>query len=307
MVLLKDVKVHASIFGAATLAVVAGCIGVAVVAAIEELPFGRTVIALVKGITTHAAIAGENGEFLTEAKRRANRVKSLLDELDAADFPNGSPAFAAVVDALVKLFSLAGRWTQKSWAKKHFGVSVRNGTTSAAHYKAEFEACFNLLEWACKELLEAVAVGTFARAEALRKEFSASTIAHGASLQDIGARITELAKATAAAEERADARLTEMMESLKSEMQAALAAGGSVAKSTAAVAAAAAGRAAEELGLNEREVQRAFADATIPKILTALEEDGAVTREAVAEARRVAFDQSRALQEEVRQENCGLL
>ena len=137
MVLLKDVKVHASIFGAATLAVVAGCIGVAVVAAIEELPFGRTVIALVKGITTHAAIAGENGEFLTEAKRRANRVKSLLDELDAADFSNGSPAFAAVVDALEKLFSLAGRWTQKSWTKKHFGVSVRNGTTSAAHYKAE--------------------------------------------------------------------------------------------------------------------------------------------------------------------------
>jgi hypothetical protein len=266
----------------------------------HEVPFGDAVMFLAGSLAKHVAAVHNNGDLLRKAEAQVEMVVQLVSKLEHADFEDGNPALAQVVEALATLENFARNWNTKSSWSKSVSFCSRNASSMALAFEKEFVACTALVDQACQALLMAVAVESFAGIQALRSDFAdsvksrqaefASTSAalelQGQSLEQLHGSVAELGHESRAAGARIEALLEELTRNLQSSIATEVnnrSGGTAVGNAVRAAASAGALQAADELGADPRALELHLLN-TVPKLLATVASESEATCAVVSSA-----------------------
>ena len=72
------------------------------------------------------------------------RTQAVITTLEGAGFPQQHPCYVSILDSLADIEEIAGKWGDKGYWSKRFGVSISKGTSKALKYKALFELQFQV-------------------------------------------------------------------------------------------------------------------------------------------------------------------
>ena len=267
---------------------------------------------LVGSIAEQVRASGSNNKQLLNIEKRASEVLILLDTLKEADFPEECPAFVHLLEAMAGQATLARKWADMSWASRNLSFSLRNGTTTAFKYREEFATGATLVDAACEELLDSVAIETFTGIHNLRVKFAsdaedrrreyadiaAAQGLHTQSLEALQASVNALAEENRLAEARAEQHLLELTSKLSTEIKAALSTGCGGA-SVRTVATAAAQRAARDLGLGDTRALEQDMLEVARQTIDAVERDGGMTRAKLEGFRAEVEDANRNIRDQL--------
>ena len=267
---------------------------------------------LVGSIAEQVRASGSNNKQLLNIEKRASEVRILLDTLKEADFPEECPAFVHLLEAMAGQATLARKWADMSWASRNLSFSLRNGTTTAFKYREEFATGAKLVDAACEELLDSVAIETFTGIHDLRVKFAsdaedrrreyadiaAAQGLHTQSLEALQASVNALAEENRLAEARAEQHLRELTSKLSAEIKAALSAGSGDARVCTA-ATAAAQSAAQYLGLSDPRALEQDMLGVARQTIDTVERDGGMTRAKLKEFRAELDDANRNIRDKL--------